>query len=140
MEATASTRSPSTWYLSSQNRALLIEETLYLVAAVIEDTSCPSPDESLSGIRVFIEVRPVKIPRPCSSLGKWEGTQSRITPMPCWCKIVDQVHEVLGCPVTAGGGEVPDCLISPGAVKWVLHDRQKLNVGETHLLDIFSQL
>ena len=71
------------WYRFSQKRALLIEScALHLVTKL--KTAVPQSGEALARIRI-----PKKrwLPRigwsPCSSVGKCEGTQSRITPILC---------------------------------------------------------
>src|SRR5690606_6643838 len=53
---------------------------------------------------------------------------------------VDQVHEVLGCPVAAGRGEIAGRLIAPRPVERVLHHRQELDVGEPQRGDVLGEL
>ncbi len=72
-------------------------------------------------------------------MGKWEGTQSRITPIPVLVEVVDQVHQVLRGSVAAGGREVAGGLVAPGAVERVLHQGQELDVGEAHLVHVLGE-
>ena len=53
---------------------------------------------------------------------------------------VDEAHEVGGRAEAAGGGEIADRLIAPGAVEGMLHHRQQLDVRVAHLLDVGDQL
>ncbi len=52
---------------------------------------------------------------------------------------VDEARERLGGPMPAGRREQADRLIAPGAVERILRDRQQLEVGEAHLLDVGDQ-
>src|SRR5687768_14826424 len=54
-------------------------------------------------------------------------------------EIIDEVHQVLRCPVTAGGRKVTGRLVTPGSEKGVLRKRQKLDVSETRLGDVVRQ-
>ena len=53
--------------------------------------------------------------------------------------MVHEEHEVLGRAVAARGREVAEGLVAPGAVERVLHERQELDVGEAHLLDVVGE-
>ena len=52
---------------------------------------------------------------------------------------VDEARERLGRPMPAGRREQADRLIAPGAVERKLRDREQLEVGEAHLLDVGHQ-
>ena len=54
-------------------------------------------------------------------------------------QVVDEIHEILGSAVAAGGGEVAGGLVAPGAVKGMLHDRQEFHVGKAQALDVLGQ-
>src|SRR5579862_3333405 len=54
-------------------------------------------------------------------------------------QVVHQEHEILRCSVTRGGSKVASSLISPGAVKRMLHHRQQFNVRELHALNVFGK-
>jgi len=49
---------------------------------------------------------------------------------------IDELHEIVGRAVAAGGREVADGLIAPGAVERMLHHGHEFDVRETHLLQI----
>src|SRR5215469_5303163 len=54
-------------------------------------------------------------------------------------KIINEVHEIRWCAEPAGGSKVADCLISPGTVERMLHNRKKFDVCETCVMDVVSQ-
>jgi len=54
--------------------------------------------------------------------------------------LIDEVGEVLGRTVAAGGGIQARGLITPGAVEGIFGDRQQFEMGEAHLLDVGHQL
>ena len=54
-------------------------------------------------------------------------------------QVVHQKHEILGGAVAAGGREVAGGLVTPGAVKGVLHDRHEFHVGKAQALDVLGQ-
>ena len=64
MEATASTRRPSTWYLSSQNSALADQKTADFIAAVIEDEGFPFGMKTLARVSMFVKMRAVEVGQP----------------------------------------------------------------------------
>jgi len=60
IEATASTRNPSAWYLSSQNMALDIRKLRNLCAPVIKNERLPVGMEALARVRVFEQMSAVE--------------------------------------------------------------------------------
>src|ERR1700722_16292913 len=54
-------------------------------------------------------------------------------------KIIDQVHEIFGATVAAGGSEISRGLVSPGSVEGVLHNGKNLDVSEPQVLGVLSQ-
>src|SRR5437016_1648598 len=55
---------------------------------------------------------------------------------PSLMELINQEHHVLRWAIPAGRCEVPRCLISPRAIEGVLHERQKLYMGEAHFARI----
>src|SRR5256885_11870180 len=53
---------------------------------------------------------------------------------------VDEVHEVGGSAEAAGGGEVAERLIAPGAVEGMLHDGQQFDVRVAEFFYVGDQL
>src|SRR5215469_7904608 len=82
---------------------------------------------------------PVKVSQPVSV-----GREVRRNPVEndgnaVLVKMVDQVHEILRRAVARGRSEVAGGLVSPGAVKRVLHHRQEFDVSESQLADVFGE-
>ena len=55
-------------------------------------------------------------------------------------QVIHEEHEILRRTVTRGWSEVAGCLISPGRVKRMLHNREQFHVREMHSLDVVRQL
>ena len=53
---------------------------------------------------------------------------------------VNERHQFLGLPITGSGRIVPCNLISPGAVKGMLHYRQQFHMGIPHVRQVRDQL
>src|SRR5215469_13099746 len=82
---------------------------------------------------------PVKVSQPVSV-----GREVRRNPVEndgnaVLVEIVDQVHEILRRAVARGRSEVAGGLVSPGAVKRVLHHGQEFDVSESQLADVFGE-
>jgi hypothetical protein len=60
------------------------QEVADLVAAVVEDERAPVLVLALPRVFVLVGGRAVEAREPVRSFGKWPGTQSSSTPMPCW--------------------------------------------------------
>ena len=60
--------------------------------------------------------------------------------MPRWCRVIDEIHEILRRAVIAGWGEVAGDLIAPGAEERMIHDRQKLHMGVSQPFQVVGQL
>jgi len=115
------------------------QEAAHLVAAVVEDEALPVGMETLAGNRHARRERCVEVRQPISSEGKCEGTQSRMTPIPAWCRRSIRYMKSWGVPYRAGGGEVARRLVAPGSVEGVLHHGQELDVGEPEALQVLAE-
>jgi len=82
MEATASTRSPSTWNSSSQYNRVGDQEVAHLGAAEVEDERAPVGLFAAARVGVFVQRGAVEPGQRPFVRGKCLGTQSRITPIP----------------------------------------------------------
>ena len=95
MLATASTRRPSMWYLSSQNRALRDQEVADLVAAVVEDQRAPVLMGPEPRVGVLVQVGAVEVAQPvlvAREVGRHPVEDHADAAL---VQRVDQVHEVL---------------------------------------------
>ena len=95
--------------------------------------------ESLARVGVFVEMRAVEVGQAVPV-----GREVRRHPVEnhadaVLVQVVDQVHEILRRAVARRGSEVAGGLVSPGTVERMLHDRQELDVGEAHLVDVFGE-
>src|ERR1700730_4883248 len=94
----------------------------------------------LARVGVFIQVRAVEFGESVSVTREVCGGPVEEDAQSGVMAAVDKLHEISGRAVTAGGGEVTDGLIAPGAVEGVLHDGQQLDVGVTKLFHVRNEL
>ena len=115
------------------------QEAADLVAPVVEDEAVPVRVVALAPVGVLVEVRPVEVGETVL-VGREVGRHPvEDDPDAALVEGVHEVHQVLGRALAAGGGEVPEALVTPRAVEGVLHHRQELHVGEAHLLDVVGE-
>ena len=96
--------------------------------------------EALARIGVLVKMRAVEIGQ-----SVFVGREVRRHPVEddadaVLVQVVDQVHEVLRRAEARSGSEVAGGLVSPGAVEGMLHHGQELDVGESHVADVFGEL
>ena len=115
------------------------EKTLHLPPAVVEDVAGPVGVKALARVRVLVEMGAVKEAQGPSVRGKMSRDPIQNHPDAVAMEKVDEVHEVLGRAVPAGGSEIARGLIPPGTVKGVLHDGKELDVGKAQALDVAGQ-
>ena len=92
------------------------------------------------GIGVLVQVGSVEVAQAMlirREVG-WDPVKDDADPFAV--QVVHEVHEILGPAVAAGGGEVAARLVTPRAVKWMFHDRQKLHMREPGLPHIAGEL
>src|SRR5215831_15485093 len=53
---------------------------------------------------------------------------------------VHKLHKFRWRTVAAGGGEVAEGLVAPGAIVWMLHDGEQLDVGVAKFFDVRNEL
>ena len=85
MEATASTRSPSTWNCSSQYTALATRKLRTSFRPKLKTSVPQSGCSPRRGSACSYSGVPSNLASAHASRGKCPGTQSRITPIPAWC-------------------------------------------------------
>ena len=113
------------------------QERAHLVAAVVEDQRAPVAVLALARVGVLVERGAVELARGrADPSGKWPGTQSRITPMPCRWHVIDEVAEVVRRAEPAGRREEADHLIAPRPGERMLHHRHQLDVRVAHLAHV----
>ena len=88
---------------------------------------------------MFVQVRSVEIPE-CVFVGR----KVRRAPIEddanvVLVQVIDQVHQVLTAAVPSRWCEIATGLVAPRRVERVFHDRQELDMGKAHLLDIIGQ-
>ena len=105
------------WYLSSQNRALLMRKLLHLVAAVVEDEGAPVAVLAEARVGVFVEMGAVEVAEAvfvAREVGRHPVEDDADAAL---VQRVDEEHEVLRRAEAAGRGEVADRLIAPRGVE-----------------------
>jgi len=98
------------------------KETTDFIASVIEDVRLPVGMKALSGVGMFEQVCTVEVGQTVSI-----GREVRRHPIQdhadaVLMQVVHQKHEILWRAVAGGRGKVAGGLVSPGAIKRVLHD------------------
>lgn len=112
------------------------EEVSYFIAVEVEDLGAPVRVFSLAGVLVFIETGPVvagQSPGISREMGRHPVDDDADAGL---VEGLDKFHEIAGCAVPRGGGEVARCLIAPGTVKRMFRDGQEFDVGEAHILHV----
>jgi hypothetical protein len=116
------------------------EKTPYFAFSEIENVTVPVWVESLARIRVFEEVCSIEKSQAVSVHGKMGGNPVQNDADSLLVESVHQGHEILGSTESARRSKIADALISPGSVERVLHDREKLYMGESHVPNIGNEL
>ncbi len=112
------------------------EKIAHFVAAIIEDQRTPILVLAFSGILMLVEMRTVKtgqavsIPR---KMGRYPIEDDADTIL---VAVIDKKLKIIGGAKPGGGGKISGHLIAPRPVQGVFGDRQQLNVGIPHFLDI----
>ena len=113
---------------------------MHFVAAVVEDQRAPVGMLAQARIGVLVEMRAVELGQAVGVVGEVGRRPIENHAQALLMAAIHEVHEVGGRAVAAGGGEIADGLVAPGAVEGMLHDGQQLDVREAHLLDVGNQL
>jgi len=89
---------------------------------------------------MFVQMGAVEITEPGFVFGEMSRNpiddHSDLTLM----KAIHQVHEIRGRAKSASWCVIANDLIPPGAIEWVLHDREKLDMRITRIMHIVCEL
>src|SRR5690606_38525080 len=96
------------------------EERLHLIPAIIEDQALPFGVKSPLGRGMLVQVGPVIESQSVRVRGKMGGDPVQDDADTVSVEVIDQVHEIARGAVPAGGGKIPDGLVSPGSVEGML--------------------
>ncbi len=116
------------------------EELAHCVAAEVVDVGVPVRVPATARIFVFVERGAVEAGQ-AVGIGRevgWYPVQNDADAG--LVALVNEVFEIVRGAVAAGGREHAHRLVAPGAAEGVLGDRQQLDVGVLHLLDVGDQL
>ena len=116
------------------------EEVAHLAAAEIVDQRVPVAVEAEARVLVLVERGAVE-----AGEAVRVGREMRRHPVEDdadagLVAAVDEAGEILRRAEAAGRREQADRLVAPGAVERMLADRQQLDMGEAHVLDVGDQL
>ena len=115
------------------------EEVSHLVATVVENQRPPFPMLSKPRILMLVEGGAVEAGEPVGILGKMTRHPVKNDADAGLMQAVDQKTEFIGRSEPAAGRKEIHHLITPGTIEGMLHHRQKLDMGEAHLLHIGHQ-
>ena len=89
---------------------------------------------------MLIEMGPIEIDEAVDVIGEMGRNPVEYNPNASAVQGVDEEHEILRAAVARSRCKVSHCLISPGTVEGVLHERRKLDMGKAHGLYVFRQI
>ena len=113
---------------------------LDFVAAVVVDQRAPIGMRALARIGVFVEMRAVEHAEAMGVAREMRGSPVEKDAEAGLMAAVDEFHELGGRAVAAGGGEVAEGLIAPGAVVGMLHDGEQLDVRVAEIFHVGNEL
>ena len=116
------------------------QEGADLVPAQVKHLGAPVRVLPLPGVGVFVGGCTVEVVQAEGVPGEVGGDPVQNDAYPGLVELVDEVFQVIGRAKAAGGREIAGDLVAPGGVQGVLHDREQLHMGVTHLLDIGHQI
>src|ERR1700731_3806853 len=99
------------------------------IAAVVIDESAPIELCALPRVRVLEEVSSIKLRQAVGVPREMGGSPVEDDSYSGVVTTIDEIHEVCGRPVAAGGGVIAEGLVAPGAIEGMLHDRKQFDVG-----------
>ena len=110
------------------------------VAAVIVNKCAPIGLGALARIGMFEQMSAVELREPVRIAREMGGSPIQKNAHTFLVAAVDEVHEIGGSSETACGGVVAERLVAPGAIKRMLHDREKFDVRIAELFDVGDEL
>ncbi len=115
------------------------QELAHGVATEVIDVGVPVRVPATARIFVLVERRAVEAGQAVGIGREVGGHPIQNHADPRLVALIHEVFEIVGRAVAAGGGEHAHRLVAPGAAEGVLGDRQQLDVGVLHLLDVIHQ-
>ena len=112
------------------------QEAFYFAFAIVKDLGTPVGMFSTSWIGMFENTSAVKFRQTKCIGSKMSRYPVKDHADPCFMKLIDHVHKVLGSSVTGSGCIVSGHLISPGTIKGMLCNSHQLNMSKFHFLQI----
>src|ERR1700690_116801 len=106
------------------------EKILHFVATVIENERTPIRLRSPPRIGVLVKMGAVKFSQPLRVAREMGRRPIQNNPEARGVAAIHKEFEIIRLAITAGRREIPDSLISPRAVEWMLHDRHQLKMRE----------
>src|SRR6266481_5268836 len=113
---------------------------LDFVAAVVVDERAPIGMRALARVGVFVEMRAVELREAMRVAREMRGSPIENDADSSLMAAIHKFHEYCGRAITAGGGEITERLVAPGAVKGVLHDGEQLDVGVAEIFHVGDEL
>jgi len=113
---------------------------LNFVAAVVVDECAPIRMRALAGIGMFVEMGAVELGEAVGVAGKMRGRPIEKDAEAGLVAAIDKFHEFGGGAVAAGGGEIAESLITPGAVEGMLHDGEEFDMRVAEVFDVGDEL
>src|SRR5450755_493124 len=116
------------------------QEPAHFVASVVEDQRAPVLMLSLADIGMLVQIGAVEKGKPVSVLGEMRRNPIHDHSYPRLVRFIVKVTKIIRCSKAGSWGKISGGLITPGAVIRKLSNRQKLDVGVAHLLDVTHEL
>src|SRR5581483_1487595 len=88
--------------------------------------------EALARISVFVKMSAVEKTQPVAVVGEVRGYPIQNHSNAALVQVINETHEILRRPVTAGGSKVTRNLITPGGVVGMFHHGEELHMGKAH--------
>ena len=89
---------------------------------------------------MFIEMRAVEVDETMRIVREVAGDPVDQNAQARLVALVDEILEVVGLAIAAGGCEQADGLVPPRAIEGIFVDRHQLDVGETEALGVGNQV
>src|SRR5580658_931992 len=95
---------------------------------------------ALTRVGMFVEMRAIELREAKGVAREMRGSPVEKNADAGVVAAVDKLHKFSGGAVAAGGGEIADRLIAPGAVEGMLHDGKQLDVRVAEVFNVRDEL
>src|SRR5882724_813445 len=95
---------------------------------------------ALARIGMFVKMGAVKLRKAVSVARKMRGSPIEKDAKTGLVAAIDEFHELRGSAEAAGGGEVAERLVAPGAVERMLHDGEQFDMCVAEIFDVGDEL